>query len=132
MIVTILRAIDTAFNHLRDGYHDAAGNAKNPTVEEQATIESEIAAWELVGRLGFFSGGLGFGATYVIWGIPYLGPIIGLATGTASVGASIIGYDGVRTSKNLQPFALRSTGQRAAQAIQEPRRAQCPPGQSRA
>lgn len=103
------RMMSTGFNTLVDiknaYYND--GEIKVPTDEELKVIEKDTSSMRLAGK-GLIGGGvLGTAVSYVLWSMPYVGPICAVVTGIVSLASGVIGYDVTKIADNLNEFSQK-------------------------
>lgn len=90
----------TLYESLKTVYFE--GNTSNEQVEE---MKKEIASLDVSGKGMIVISGGGVVVTYFILGIPYIGPLLGIITGVASLGGILLGKDACTASSNFQRYA---------------------------
>lgn len=93
--------IGDTFEQIRSAYY-TNGSPKVPTDKELKQIESKVAEMNLFGNICVASAGMGLVGSYVVYQIPYVGPIASFVLATASVGMAAIGNDLSVASTNLK------------------------------
>jgi len=104
--MTMISNMGNTFQDIHQAYY-ANGEIKVPTDVELKKIQADTAAMELCGKLFITGSVVGLGLTYVVWKIPYVGAIMGLTTGVASIAAGVLGYDLTICANNCQEFGHR-------------------------
>ena len=115
--MTILENAGATFTDIIGSLCSPEGNLLTPTDAQQSKIEADIASYDLLGRGFIAASGTCLAGSYITWGIPYLGPLLGTVLAIIGVVFGVIGHDALRCSSNLEPFTSKATRQAAARTL---------------
>jgi hypothetical protein len=98
------KILGKTFDDISSSYYQN-GKMKVPTNEELETIERDTIALGLSGRVGIAAGVSAMMLAFLLWRIPYLGPGLAAASGTAGVLSAVVGHDMYVAGNNLRDFS---------------------------
>jgi hypothetical protein len=104
MVNFLSKTSQTTFEDIRKAYYRDR-KVITPSLSDLSIIENDVDNMHKVSQSLLLGSLAGFGISYIIWDLPYLGPLLSLVSGVTNVAIAVISFDIYTASNNLRCYS---------------------------